>query len=128
MVLVLSLQKFVAMLNLDSSFSFELYLPSTDMRKSFDSLCGIVKSELSKVPTNGSVYIFVNRLNNKMKLLQWRTGGFILYYKRLEKGTFELPKYDDCVKSLILDYTQLVLLFDGITIGNLSQKSRYKSQ
>jgi transposase len=128
MVLVLSLQKFVAMLNLDSSFSFELYLPSTDMRKSFDSLCGIVKSELSQVPTNGSVYIFVNRLNNKMKLLQWRTGGFVLYYKRLEKGTFELPKYDDCVKSLILDYTQLVLLFDGITIGNLSQKSRYKLQ
>jgi len=50
-----------------------------------------------------------------------------LYYKRLEKGTFELPLYDDSVKSLLLDYTQLVLLFDGITIGNLSQKNRYKS-
>ena len=62
-----------------------------------------------------------------MKLLQWRTGGFVLYYKRLEKGTFELPLYDETVKSLILDYTQLVLLFDGITIGNLSQKGRYKS-
>lgn len=115
------------MLTLSSSSRFELYLPATDMRKSFDSLCGIVQSELSKVPTNGSVYIFVNRLHNKMKLLQWRTGGFVLYYKRLEKGTFELPLYDESVKSILLDYTQLVLLFDGITIGNLSQKKRYKS-
>jgi transposase len=114
------------MLSLDSNFRYELYLPPTDMRKSFDSLCGIVQSELSRVPTNGSVFIFVNRLHNKMKLLHWRTGGFVLYYKRLEKGTFELPLYDDSVRSLLLDYTQLVLFLDGITIGNLSQKKRYK--
>jgi len=115
------------MLALDSSFKFKLYLAPTDMRKSFDSLCGIVQSELSGVPTDGSVYIFVNRLHNKMKLLQWRVGGFVLYYKRLEKGTFELPLYDKSVKSLVLNYPQLVHLFDGITIGNLSQKNRYKS-
>ena len=115
------------MLSLPSTCKFELYLHPTDMRKSFDSLCGIVQSELSKSPTNGCVYIFVNRLHNKLKLLHWRTGGFVLYYKRLERGTFELPLYDESVKSLVLDYTQLVLLFDGITIGNLSQKKRYKS-
>ena len=115
------------MLALDRSFRFELYLSPTDMRKSFDSLCGIVQNELSTLPTDGSVYIFVNRLHNKMKLLQWRVGGFVLYYKRLEKGRFELPVYDNSVKSLMLDYSQLVLLFDGITIGNLSQKNRYKS-
>lgn len=115
------------MLTLHSSCKFELYLPPTDMRKSFDSLCGIIVSELSSQPTNGRVYIFVNRLHNKMKLLQWRTGGFVLYYKRLEKGTFELPCYDDIAQSILLDYAQLVLLFDGITIGNLSQKKRYDS-
>ncbi len=115
------------MLGLDSSFRFELYLSSTDMRKSFDSLCGIVEAELLTAPSDGSVYIFVNKLHNKMKLLQWRTGGFVLYYKRLEKGTFEVPLYDGSVKSLVLSYPQLVLLFDGITIGNLSQKKRYKT-
>ena len=98
------------MLALDSSFRFELYLGPTDMRKSFDSLCGIVSSNLSGFPADGSVYIFVNRLDNKMKLLQWRVGGFVLYYKRLEKGTFELPVYDNSVKSLVLSYTELVLL------------------
>ncbi|MFS4418534.1 IS66 family insertion sequence element accessory protein TnpB [Maribacter sp. 2307ULW6-5] len=115
------------MLGLDSTARFELYLPPTDMRKSFDSLCGIVQGELAKTPTDGTVYIFVNRLNNRIKLLHWRSGGFVLYYKRLEKGTFELPLYDASVKSLVLDHAQLVLLFDGITIGNLSRKSRYKS-
>lgn len=114
------------MLTLESDCKFSLCLAPADMRKSFDSLCGLVQSELNSDPTDGTVYIFVNKLNNKLKLLRWRTGGFVLYYKRLEKGTFELPKYEQNVKSLVLNYAQLVLLFDGITIGNLTQKNRYK--
>ena len=114
------------MLSLDTSFEYELYLPATDMRKSFDSLSGIVNTELRHNSTNGKVYLFVNRLHNKMKILHWRTGGFVLYYKRLERGVFKLPRYDESVKSIQLDYAQLVLLFDGISIGNLAQSLRYK--
>lgn len=114
------------MLSLDTSFEYELYLPPTDMRKSFDSLSGIVSTELRTDSTNGKVYLFVNRLNNKMKILHWRTGGFVLYYKRLERGVFKLPRYDDSVRSIRLDYAQLVLLFDGISIGNLVESKRYK--
>ena len=115
------------MLTLHSSLKFELYLDGTDMRKSFDSLCGIVQDNLNTNPTNGTVYLFVNKLHNKIKILHWRTGGFVLYYKRLEKGTFELPRYDRSIKTIQLSYTQLVLLFDGITIGNLTQKEQQKS-
>lgn len=115
------------MLTLDNNFTYEFYLYPTDMRKSFDSLCGIIQEELNSNPTDGSVYLFVNKLRNKMKILHWRTGGFILYYKRLEKGTFEVPRYDKNVKTIQLNYPQLVLLFDGITIGNLSQKKQQKS-
>ena len=114
------------MLSLDTSFEYELYLPATDMRKSFDSLSGIVNTELRHNSTNGKVYLFVNRLHNKMKILHWRTGGFVLYYKRLEQGVFKLPRYDESVKSIQLNYSQLVLLFDGISIGNLAQSLRYK--
>ena len=113
------------MLGLHSDNKFELYLPATDMRKSFDSLCGLIKGELSHIPTDGSVYIFVNKLHNKMKLLQWRSGGFVLYYKRLEEGTFDVPIYDDNVKSLGLSYPQLVLLIDGIAITHIDRKKRY---
>lgn len=115
------------MLTLHNSLKFELYLDATDMRKSFDSLCGIVQDNLNTNPTNGTAYLFVNKLHNKIKILHWRTGGFVLYYKRLEKGTFELPMYDKSIKTIQLSYTQLVLLFDGITIGNLTQKKQQKS-
>ncbi|MDM1359837.1 IS66 family insertion sequence element accessory protein TnpB, partial [Myroides marinus] len=52
------------------------------MRKSFDSLCGLVQNELNQVAHNGSVYVFINRRCNQMKLLHWETGGFVLYHKR----------------------------------------------
>ncbi len=62
-----------------------------------------------KAPTDGTVYIFINRA----KLLHWQGGGFVLYYKRLERGSFELPAYDGAVSGLSLDYAHLVLLVDG---------------
>jgi len=114
------------MLSLGTEQQYELYLPATDMRKSFDSLSGIITKELNCSSLNGKVYLFVNRLRNKIKILHWRTGGYVLYYKRLEKGVFKLPKYDESVKSIELDYSQLVLLFDGISVGNLHRISRYK--
>ena len=114
------------MLDLHSSFIYEFYLAPTDMRKSFDGLCGIIDQELNSNPTHGTAYLFVNKLRNKMKILHWRTGGFVLYYTRLEIGTFEVPSYDNSVKTIQLSYAQLVLLFDGITIGNLAKKSQQK--
>jgi len=69
------------MLALSSTSTYELCVPPTDMRRSFDSLCGLLRSQLSHDPTNGGVYIFINRQKNKAKMLQWQSGGFVLYYK-----------------------------------------------
>lgn len=63
------------MLALSSSNSFNLYVPPTDMRKSFDSLCG--RSELTSDSIDVCVYIFVNKPRKKNKLLHWQSGGFI---------------------------------------------------
>lgn len=60
-----------------------------------------------------------------MKLLHWSAQGFNLYYKRLETGTFELFNYDIEFGYLHLDYSQLVLLIDGISIKNISSKNRF---
>ncbi|MDM1520144.1 IS66 family insertion sequence element accessory protein TnpB, partial [Myroides odoratimimus] len=59
------------MFSLSSSHQFYLYKSACDMRKSFDSLCGIVQNELNQVAHNGSVYVFINRRGNQMKLLHW---------------------------------------------------------
>lgn len=105
---------------------FHLYNRPTDMRKGFDGLCGLVTNDLDQDPTNGSVYIFINRVRNKVKLLHWRSSGFVLYYKRLESGTFEQPLYDENVGSLRLSYTQLVMLIDGIAISNITRRKRHQ--
>ncbi|PLX11868.1 MAG: IS66 family insertion sequence hypothetical protein [Marinilabiliales bacterium] len=113
------------MFTLSSSLSFHLYGKPTDMRKSFDSLSGLVRDNLGKDPLNGSVYIFINRTRDKIKLLHWQGISFTLYYKRLEEGTFELPEYDPEVGSISLNYSQIVLLVDGLTIKNIHRRKRY---
>ena len=81
------------------------------MRKSFDGLSGIVRSDLNRNPTSGDVFIFLNKRRNQIKLLHWERGGFVLYYKRLEKGTFTPPrlKSDGSVS-----WPDLILMNEGI--------------
>lgn len=66
------------MIALSSVLTFELYLPPTDMRKSFDSLRGLILQELGQSPSDGTVYIFINKAQgNKIKLLHWQSGGIL---------------------------------------------------
>lgn len=83
------------MFSLTSSFRHYLYSGVTDTRKSFNGLSGIVQSKLHRNLMSGEVFIFINRRRDKVKLLRWETGGFIMYYKRLESGTFELPVFKE---------------------------------
>ena len=114
------------MFSLSSNLQFQLYSQPTDMRKSFDGLSGIIQEQLGGSATGGDVYVFINKQRNKMKLLHWQSGGFVLYYKRLERGVFEHLNYDVETGSYLLSYSQMVLLVDGISIKNLEQKKRYK--
>jgi transposase len=79
------------MFGLGGGLRYYLYRGPADMRKGFDGLCGLVDSGLGMDPTDGSVYIFANRRRDRIKLLHWQQGGFPLYYKCLEAGTFALP-------------------------------------
>src|SRR5690606_22725089 len=76
------------MFSLGSSHRFYLSEGHCDMRKSFDGLCGLVISVRQRQPTSGEVFVFLNRSRTHIKLLHWEHGGFVLYYKRLEQGTF----------------------------------------
>lgn len=113
------------MFALTASHSYYLYPLPTDMRKSFDGLSGIVKHTLDRNPLSGEVFIFINRQRNRIKLLHWQGNAFVLYYKRLEEGTFEIPGYDSSVVSITLNYPQLVMLIDGLSIRNLHKRKSY---
>jgi transposase len=71
------------------------------------------------------VYAFINKKKDKLKLLYWRVGGFVLYYKRLEKGVFELPSYNITQGLIVLSYTEMIMILDGINIVNTHKKERY---
>jgi transposase len=95
------------------------------MRKSFDALSGLVRNNLGCDPASGEVFIFINKRRDKVKLLHWQGSGYLLYYKRLEKGTFELPGYDASIGSITLNYSQMVMIIDGLSIKNLQKRTRY---
>lgn len=115
------------MFALTSEHTFHLYSQPTDMRKSFDALSGLVRNNLGSNPTGGDVFIFINKRRDKIKLLHWQGSGYLLYYKRLEKGTFEIPRYDPSVGSLSLSYAQMVMIMDGLSIKNLQKRIRFSS-
>ncbi|MEX1346901.1 MAG: IS66 family insertion sequence element accessory protein TnpB [Desulfobacterales bacterium] len=113
------------MFALTTSHRFLLYRKVTDFRKGFDGLCGLVQNELNREPTSGEVFIFINRSRDRMKLLHWQQGGFVLYYKRLEKGTIGLPSQKDDSTSCQVGYADLVLMIEGISVEKVVRKERY---
>lgn len=113
------------MLGLGTEHSYYYYLNAVDMRKGFDGLSGIVQEHMDQNQRKNIVYAFINKKKDKLKLLHWRVGGFVLYYKRLEKGIFELPEYDIEEGLVVLTYTEMIMLLDGIRIINMHKKERY---
>jgi transposase len=113
------------MFALTSSFNYYLYNGPTDMRMSFNGLCGLVQSRMIRNPLSGEVFIFINKRRDHMKLLHWEYGGFILYYKRLESGTFELPVHNTGELALPVYWPQLMMMVEGISLKYIKTRKRY---
>jgi transposase len=117
------------MLNLTNETRIFAYTGIADMRKGFNGLSGIVREEFQADPTDGSLFIFVNRRRDRMKLLYFDGGGFWLYYRLLESGTFEKlkPKQGSC--HLQMDATELSMLLSGVSlIDSQQRRKRYSGK
>lgn len=97
-----------------------------DMRKGFDGLSGVVQQDFHQSALNGDVFIFLNRGRNRIKLLHWQGDGFVIYYKRLEKGTFEILNTDSLNKSIALTHQQLQFILDGIVLTSIKKHKRFQ--
>ena len=114
------------MLHLHTATNYFWYSGAADMRKGFDALCGIVQEHMqANVLQGGGVYIFVNRKRNQIKLLTWEGDGLAIYYKRLEKGVYELPAFAPGKTHADIDSLQLQLILQGIVLDSVRQKKRY---
>jgi transposase len=117
------------MLSFASGMKIFVYTQVTDMRKGFNGLSGIVREEFGADPTDGSLFIFINRRRDRMKLLHFDGGGYWLYYRLLEAGTFEelKPKEDSC--RLQLDSTELSMLLSGVSlVASQQRRKRYSEK
>jgi len=114
------------MIPLAGHYQLYLYTEAADMRKAFDGLSGLIASVLGRDPLDGSFYIFLNKRRNRMKCLVWDRNGFWLFYKRLEKGTFQLPAHSSDQAGIPLSYEQWMLILEGIDLGSIKHRPRYQ--
>lgn len=113
------------MIAIPSGASIFLCTTATDMRKSFDGLTGLVRSEFCREPNDGSLFLFINRRRDRIKILYWETGGFALWHKRLESGSFETVKGNNNESAVAIDATELSMLLSGISLQSVKRCKRF---
>jgi transposase len=108
-------------------------LAPTDMRKSFDGLCGIVEQHLRQNVESGQLFLFFNRRRDRVKVLQLVDDGMIIFYKRLERGTFEIPQtasarepQDADAPAVEMRASDLALLLEGIDLRSVRRRQRWR--
>lgn len=116
------------MLGFSSAQRYYLSREAADMRKSYDGLGGLVRQGLGRDPLSGEVFIFLNRRRTQMKLLVWDRSGFVIWGKRLERGTFELPRSSEAGASVLMSWEELVLILEGVSLGSVRHRKRYSPQ
>jgi transposase len=95
------------------------------MRMGFDGLSGLVSNKLQADPRSGDLFIFINKPRNRVKMLRWEPGGFVLFYKRLERGTIELPEKNITGLSQAIEYGELAMMVSGFSIKNARKRRRF---
>jgi transposase len=97
------------------------------MRKSFDGLAAIVKNSFSKNPLDGTIFVFINRPADRLKMLRWEGDGYVLWYKRLEAGRFRIPvSYTTAGEAVVLvSAAQLAMILEGIEPIVIKQRKRF---
>lgn len=113
------------MLHLSDSRRYMLYSGNTDMRKSFHGLVSLVKYKMQSHVMSGDVFVFISKRRNAIKLLRWEGDGFAIFYKRLEKGTFELPAYDSRSHTMLITDNELSFILKGVALERIKYHSRY---
>jgi transposase len=113
------------MLHINHSTAYYWYHGAVNMRCSFDALCGLVSQHGQANILQGGVYIFVNKKRNQIKLLTWEGDGLAIYYKRLEKGVYELPSISANSGSATIDAVHLQLILQGIVLTSVRKRKRF---
>lgn len=98
-----------------------------DMRNGIDGLRAVVEQVLKRSPDEGHLFVFVGKGKDKLKILFWDRNGYVVYFKRLERGRFQLPAVNERHTKVEMEPAQLAMLLDGIDL-NARRLARWKPQ
>lgn len=114
------------MLSLPSAVRIFLCAEATDMRRGFDRLAEMVRSVIRQDPLSGHLFVFRSRRGDRLKLLYWDTGGFALWYKRLEKGRF--PDPSRVGEDYHITARELAMMLEGLEESSVRRRVRFEIQ
>jgi transposase len=113
------------MIHLPASVRVYLCLTACDMRKSFDSLHGLVREHLDLDPFAGHLFVFASRRRDRVKILYWDRDGFAIWSKRLEQGTYAVPLGDGEGTRREITAEELGAILSGIDLDQAKRRKRY---
>lgn len=113
------------MLSLSPEIQVFMAVEPVDLRKSFDGLSAAVQRVFERNVLDGHLFLFLNRRRDRIKILWWDRDGLAIFAKRLEAGSYELPRHAADTRQLLLDATQFSLLLNGVQLDSAQRRRRY---
>ena len=115
------------MLSISPAVRIFVHALPTDMRKSFDGLYAIVTQAFGKDVLGGDYFVFLNRPRNRCKILFWDRDGLVVWAKRLERGSFQVPHGRDAASLAIeVDSVTLAMMIGGVDLDTVKRRKRYQ--
>src|ERR1700722_3918988 len=106
------------MLALPAQVRIFLYQYPVSMRKSFEGLSPTVEQLFPGELLSGALFVFFNRRRDHLKILLWDGDGFVIYFKRLEKGTY-LWKWGS---PPTIDRKSFLMILEGVTPKRIQKR------
>ena len=112
------------MFGLNENMHYYLCTSQVDMRNGINGLSKIVRQEMGLAPLGGGIFVFFSRNRQSVKILRWDRDGFVLYHKRLERGTFEMPAVNMSTGRTELPWRTFSLIMQGISTQSVKYRKR----
>ena len=114
------------MLSLNVRTRIFISIESISMKNSYSGLISKTKQIIGEDPLSGYMFVFFNKRRDYVKALYWDESGYCIWSKRLEVGTFEIPKADnESCKKVAIDRKKLMLILEGISLKNIKERKRF---
>lgn len=124
------------MLNFSRTTRVFLATQPTDLRNGFDGLFALVVKTIQEDPFSGHLFVFRNARRDRLKLLWWDRDGLAIFYKRLERGSYQFPTDStthrsnsgdqDTSRRCEIRADELGLLLEGIELSSVKRRYRYE--